>query len=88
MTYANYVNDVAFLGNTPIQAAFLQHRINPVAGSVGFFVSANYIAFKRFQQKAFSTLNGKSLRLLDLFTYLGSNISSIESGINIRLVES
>ena len=36
------------------------------------------------QKGAISTLSGKSLKLGDHFTYLGSNISSTESDVNIR----
>ena len=34
-----------------------------------------------------STLNGSSLKLLDKFTYLGSSVSSTETGINKRLAK-
>ena len=34
-----------------------------------------------------STLSGKPLKVVDQFTYLGSNISSIESDVNIRFVK-
>ena len=33
---------------------------------------------------AINLLNGKTLKLLDLFIYLGSNISSTESNVIIR----
>ena len=35
-----------------------------------------------------STLNGKPLKLVDHFTYLGSNISTNESDVNIRTAKS
>ena len=39
-----------------------------------------------FKQKgAISTQNDKPLKFIDQFTYLGSNISSTESDVNIRL---
>ena len=34
-----------------------------------------------------STLNGSPLRLVDKFTYLGSNVSSTETDINTRLAK-
>ena len=43
------------------------------------------MCFKR--DGAISTLNGKFLKLVDHFTYLGSNILSTESNVNIRIVE-
>ena len=37
------------------------------------------------QDSAISLLNGKSLKEVDQFIYLGCNISSTESNINIRI---
>ena len=37
------------------------------------------------QQDVF-TLNGKPLKLIDQFTYLGSNISSTDSDVNVTLL--
>ena len=42
-----------------------------------------FICFK--QDEAISILNDKSLKFLDKFTYLGSNISSTEIDIKIRM---
>ena len=39
------------------------------------------------QEGALSTLSGKPLKLVDQLTYLGSNISSTESNINICIEE-
>ena len=39
-------------------------------------------------RRATSTLNGKPLKLVDQFTYHGSNISTTESDVNIRLAKS
>ena len=41
--------------------------------------------FKR--EKLTATRSGESLELIDKFTYLGSNISSTESDVSIRLVK-
>ena len=43
------------------------------------------VCFK--QNGAICTLSGKPLKLIDQFTYLGSNISSAESDVNIRIVK-
>ena len=37
------------------------------------------------QEQAISILSGKPLKLVDKFTFIGSNISSTESDVNIRL---
>ena len=39
-----------------------------------------------FKESAISTVSGKPLELIDQFTYLGSNISSTESGVNILFI--
>ena len=54
------------------------------ARSIGLYMNSDKTKFMCFKQDgAISTLNGKPLKLLDHFTYLGSNISSTESNINI-----
>ena len=37
-----------------------------------------------FNQTGYSTLNGSTLKLVDKFTYLGSSVTSTETGINTR----
>ena len=64
---------------------FLRHRLEQVAGGINLFVKANKTEFMYF--KAISTLNGKPLKFVDQFTYLGSNISSTENDVNISLVK-
>ena len=44
-----------------------------------------YMSFNR--EGAISTLNGGSLKLVDNFSYLDSNVSSTESDVNIRLAK-
>ena len=39
------------------------------------------------QEEAISTLSSKPLKLVDQFTYLGSNISSTESDVNIHAID-
>ena len=49
-------------------------------------MTADEIEFMCFKQdEAISTLNGKPLKLVDQFIYLGSNISFTESIVNIHL---
>ena len=50
------------------------------AGSIGFSVNANKIEFTCFKQEGtIYTLSGKPLKIVDQFTYPGSNIPSTES---------
>ena len=56
----------------------LLHSLEQVAKGIGL-----YICFKQYG--AISTLNGKPLKLINYFTYLGCNISSVESDVNIGI---
>ena len=81
---ADYADDLALLANTLVQAESLRQLLEQ-AGGIGLHVNANkteYICFK--QEVAIFTLRGKPLKLVNQFTYLGSNISSTESDANIR----
>ena len=43
--------------------------------------------YTNFFRGDISTLNGKSLKLMDKFTYLGSSVSSTENDMNTRLAK-
>ena len=63
-----------------------QHSLEQAAKGISLFAKLDktyFICFK--QDEVITTLNGKPLSLEDQFTYLGSNISSTESNINIRI---
>ena len=56
------------------------------AGGIGLHMNANkteYMCFKR--EKAISILSDGSLKLVDKFMYLCSNVSSTEKDVSIRL---
>ena len=60
-------------------------RAHAVRG-IGLYVNADkthYMCFK--QGGAISNFRSNSFKLVDQFTYLGSNISSTESDVNIQL---
>ena len=40
-----------------------------------------------FERGNISTLNGRSLKLVEKFTYLGSSVSSTENDINMRITK-
>ena len=83
ITDADYAHDVALLANTPAQAESLLHRLERAAGDIGLHVNANKTVYMCFSQRGdISTLNGGSLKLVDRFTYLGSSVSSTETGNN------
>ena len=81
-------DDIAFLTNSPAQAESQLHSLEQAAGGIGLHVNADKTEFMYFNQRAdISTLNGGSLKHMDKFTYLGSNVSSTENDINTRRVK-
>ena len=87
MKDADYIDDMALLVNTPSQTEFLQYRLDQATGYIGLRMNANKKEFMSFKQGATSNQSGKSLKLVDKFTLLGSNIASTEGYVNIRLVK-
>ena len=80
---ADYADDIALLANTPAQVQSLLHSLERVAGDIGLHVNADKTEFMCFNLRGdISTLNGRSLKLVDKFTNLGSSVSSTENGIN------
>ena len=84
---ANYADDLALLANTPAQAKALLHSLKQVAGSIGLYMNVKKTEFMYFKQEwAISTLSCRSLKWVDMFTYLGNNISPTESDVSIEKV--
>ena len=81
ITDANYA-DIALLANTPAQA----HNLERAAGGISLHVNTGKTEFMCFNQRSeISTRNGRSLKLVDKFPYLGSSISSTENDITTRI---
>ena len=82
ITDADYTDDIALLSNTPAQAEI---RLEQAAPGMGLHVNADMMEFMCFNQRDYIyTLKGGPLKLVDKFTYLGSNVSSTEKDINTR----
>ena len=88
MTDADYADDLALPLNTSAQAEFQLHSLEQSAGVIICYVNANETKYMCCKQKGtISILSGLLLKLVDQFTYLGSNISSTESDVSIRLAK-
>ena len=85
ITDADYAVDLRLLTNTPAQAQYLLHSLVKPARGIGIYVNAKKRVFMCYKQEAISTLRGKSLESVDLFSYIGSNISFAESDASIRI---
>ena len=84
MTDADDPDNLALLANTLAQAESLQHSVKQAEGGIDLFVNTNKTEFMCFKQKELF-LRGRNLQLINKFTYLGSNISSTESDVHVRL---
>ena len=63
----------------PPQAQSLLHSVEQAASSIGLHVNADKTESMYFNQKGdISTLNRRSLKLVDKFTYLDSSVSSTD----------
>ena len=75
------INALALFANTPAQVKSLLHCLQPSVRSIGRYVNSDK------QDGAIAILNGKPLKLVDQFSYFGSNISSIEKVMSIYAQE-
>ena len=88
ITNADYADDIALLANTPNQAETLLHSLERAATGIGLHVNAHKTEYMCYNQTGdITTLDGTPLKLVDKFTYLGSNVSSTEKDIDTRLTK-
>ena len=89
ITDAGIAADRALLANAPTQAKSLLHSLDNVEGGIGLDDDADkteYMCFNQNQKGGISTQRW-SLKLVNIFTYLGSNVSSTENDIKRRLAK-
>ena len=71
---AENADDIALLANEPTQGETLLHSLERATAGIGLHVNANKTEYMYLNQTCVnSTLNGSTLKLVDKFTYLGSN---------------
>ena len=88
ITDADYADDIAHLENTPVQTKSLLHSLERTADGIGLHVNARKTEYMCFNQRGdISTQNGSSLKLVDMFSYLGSCISSTQTDFDTRLAK-
>ena len=76
ITDADYAGDIAILANTLSQAETRLHSLDRAAAGVCLHINAHKTEDMCFNQTGdISTLDGSSLKLVDMFTYLGSCVS-------------
>ena len=83
ITDVDYADDIAILANTPNQGETLLHSLELATAGIGLHVNAHKTEYMCFNQAGdISTLDGRSLKLVDKFTYPGSSVSSTEKDID------
>ena len=88
ITDADYADDIALLANAPAQAKTLLHSLEWATAGIGLHVNAHKTEYICCNQTSnISTLNSSSLKLVNKFTYLGSNVSSTETDLDTRLAK-
>ena len=88
ITNANYADDIALLVNTSARTESLLHSLERTAAGIGLLINAHKTEYMCFNQTGdISILKGSSLKLVDKFTYLGSNVWSTETDINTWLAK-
>ena len=86
LTDADYADNIVQLANTSIQVKSLLHNLERTASNIGLHVNAYKTEFMCLNQSSdISTENGRSLKLVNKFTYFWSNVSSTENDINTWL---
>ena len=84
ITNADYTNDIALLANAPT----LLHNLEQATAGIGLHVNAHKMEYMCFNQTGdISTLNGRSLKLVDKFTYQASSVSSTKTDIDTWLAK-
>ena len=64
------------------------HSLEEAAKNIGLYVNSGKTEFMSFKKKRnISTRNGKPLKPVEQFTYLGGNISSTDSDVNTRIAK-
>ena len=88
ITDADYANDIPILANTSNQAETLLHSLERATAGIGLHINSHKSEYMCFNQTGdISTLDGSPLKLVDIFTYLGSSVSSTEKDIDTRLTK-
>ena len=88
ITDADYADDLALFSDKIDDAERLLHAVEEAAARIGLYVNAKkteYVCYK--QNGEIKDLKGTTLKEVEHFTYLGSNISSTEKDVMIRIAK-
>ena len=88
ITDADYADDLALITNKIKDAEKLLHALEDTAAQIGLYINAGKTEFICYNQNGeIKTTKGKTLKKVEHFTYLGSNISSTTKDVSIRIAK-
>ena len=88
LTDVDYADDLAVTADTISNATTLLHQLEDAAKDVGLYVNSSkteHISFN--QQGTIQTTSGETIKSVESFTYLGSEISSTQNDMKIRIAK-
>ena len=86
LTDVDYADDLAVTSDTISNAETLLHQLENAAKDVGLYVNASKTEHIRFgQQGTIQTTSGETIKAVESFTYLGSEINSMKQDVKIRI---
>ena len=85
ITDVDYADDLAVVANTIDEATILLHSLEASAKEIGLHINAKKTEFISLNTTGnITSLDGKDIKQVTEFTYLGSNIKSTDKDIKIR----
>ena len=88
ITDADYADDLALFSDKIDDAERLFHAVEEAAARIGLYVNAKKTEYVCYMQNGeIKDLKGTTLKEVEHFTYLGSNISSTEKDAMIRIAK-
>ena len=86
ITGEDYIDEIVLLTYTPALAETLLHSLERATAGIGLHINIVKTEYMCFNQRSdISTQNGSSLKLVNMFTYKGTSVSSTETDINTQL---
>ena len=91
ITDVDYADDLAIVTDKTSESTILLHKIENTAKEIGLNINAGkteFISINQGENEKIKSLNGKDIKKVSDFKYLGSYIQSTEKDMNIRLAKS
>ena len=85
ITDVDYADDLALLSDTIDEASRLLHHVEDAASKIGLYINAKKTEYVCYNQAGeIKSKSGNSIKAVNEFSYLGSNIHSTTKDIDIR----